>query len=132
MSTESEIKIARYKQVEKEADAFGRVIGVRRLRPSEQSKVIGMTPDLSGGEITDLINDDGQPVIMSHRGPLFVAAAVCDIDDKHLPFPKNRAESDWAYDNLDIEGINAAIKAIARLSQTNVSTAEEIKDEAKN
>jgi hypothetical protein len=48
MSTESEIILARYKAVEKEADAFGRVIGVRRLKPSEQTAVAGFCSDLSG------------------------------------------------------------------------------------
>jgi hypothetical protein len=39
MPTESEIKVARYQKVEKEPDGLGRVIGVRRLKPSEQTRV---------------------------------------------------------------------------------------------
>jgi hypothetical protein len=41
MPTESEIKVARYQKVEKEPDGLGRVIGVRRLKPSEQTRVAG-------------------------------------------------------------------------------------------
>ena len=48
MLTESEILLARYKAVEKEADTLGRVIGVRRLKPSEQTKVAGYCPELTG------------------------------------------------------------------------------------
>ncbi len=51
MQTESEIKIARYQTVEKEADGFGRLIGVRRLKPSEQTKLAGMTADLTGSAL---------------------------------------------------------------------------------
>jgi hypothetical protein len=43
MPTESEIKIARYQKVEKEPDGLGRVIGVRRLKPSEQTRVAALT-----------------------------------------------------------------------------------------
>ena len=42
MTTESETKLARYKTIEKEADAWGRVIGVRRLKPSEKTKLTGL------------------------------------------------------------------------------------------
>ena len=38
----------RYTESAQEADDFGRLIVVRRLRPSEQAKIEGMTVDLAG------------------------------------------------------------------------------------
>jgi hypothetical protein len=128
MTTESEVKLARYSQVEKEADDFARVIGVRRLKPSEEAKLIGMTPDLTGHEET--LNEKGETVQVSHRLVLMVVASVCMIDDARIPFPRNRGELDAMYDRLDREGLAAAGRAMARLNPP-----EEIKDpqaEAKN
>jgi hypothetical protein len=112
---ESERFLNRYKQVEKEADALGRLIGVRRLKPSEQTKIVGMTPDLSGGE--DVMHPiTGEKVTVSNRMALMVAAAVCLIDESPIPFPRNRGELDAIYDRLDREGLGAASVAIARLA----------------
>jgi hypothetical protein len=133
MSTESEIKLQRYSQVEKEADDMGRVIGVRRLKPSEENKLNGMTADLVGYQEAD-IEIDG--VItrksMSHRVPLFLAASVCMIDDVRIMFPKTRGELDAMSDRLDKEGIVAAAKAIARLTKDDMEIQIVQKDEAKN
>lgn len=127
MTTESEAKLARYSTVEKEADEFGRVIGVRRLKPSEQTKVAGMTADLTGHE--DAVTPEGERVKVSHRLPLMMAAAVCMIDDVRIPFARNRGELDAMYDRLDVEGLAAAAKAMARL---NPPTVEDPLAEAKN
>lgn len=117
MTTESDVILARYKQVEKEADALGRVIGVRRLKPSEQTKVAGMCSDLTGSD--EVINEKtGEKVLIPHRVPLLVASAVCMIDDVHIPFPRNRAELDAIYDRLDVEGLTAAGTAMGRLNQS--------------
>lgn len=126
-STEAEIRLARYRKVEREADEMGRIIGVRRLRPSEQGKLQGMTADLTGHEIVK--TDDGQQISVSHRTPYVCAAAVCEIDGLPVPFPKNRGELDAIYDRLDYEGVKAAATAMARLDP-----AAETKplDEAKN
>jgi hypothetical protein len=118
LQTESEIKLARYSQVEKEADAFGRLIGVRRLKPSEQTKLAGMTADLTGSD--EIVNDEGKKVMIAHRTPLVLAAAVCRIDESHIPFPRNRGELDAIYDRLDIEGLTAAGKAMGRLAETEI------------
>jgi hypothetical protein len=128
MQTESEIKLARYSTVEKEADDFGRVIGVRRLKPSEQTKLAGMTADLSGSDEAE--QPDGTKVQVSHRLPLMIAASVCKIDEIHIPFPRNRGELDSMYDRLDAEGIAAASRAMVRLSETFAVTNPI--DEAKN
>lgn len=114
MSTESEIKLARYSEVTKEADEMARVIGVRRLKPSEQTKIAGMTSELSGYD--EMTNDKGVKIQIPHRMPLLLAAAVCMIDDSHIPFPRNRGELDAIFDRLDKEGIAAAGKAWVKLN----------------
>jgi hypothetical protein len=128
MQTESEIKLARYSTVEKEADKFGRVIGVRRLKPSEQVKVSGFTAELTGSD--EVLSDTGDKVLIPHRMPLLIASAVCMIDEARIPFPRSRSELDAIYDRLDSEGIAAAGIALVRLSGTD--TVENGLDEAKN
>lgn len=128
MSTESEVILERYKAREKEPDALGRVITVRRLKPSEQSKVAEYCKDLTGSD--DAVNPStGDKVSIPHRMPLLVAAAVCMIDDVHIPFPRDRGQLDAIYDRLDVEGIAAAGAAFGRLSGS--ATAESLAD-AKN
>lgn len=120
MQTESEVKLARYRTIEKEADAFGRVIGVRRLKPSEQTKVAAMCTDLAGSdEIID--GESGEKVLIPHRMPLLISAAVCMIDEAHVPFPRDRRELDAIYDRLDMEGLQAASTAIGRLNGASVA-----------
>ncbi|SHG91768.1 hypothetical protein [Bradyrhizobium erythrophlei] len=127
MTTQSEIILARYKRVEREADAFGRLIGVRKLKPSEQTKVAGYTADLSGAD--EVFTPDGRKVNFPHRIPLLVAAAVCEIDNLPIPFAKSRAELDAIYDRLDEEGLAAASRAVARLQ---VDAVTDPNDAAKN
>lgn len=134
MTTESEIRLARYRKHEREADALGRVIEVRRLRPSELTKLQGMTAELTGFDEAEVADETtGQPrkVQISHRMPLMIAAAVCAIDGQLIPFPKSRGELDSIYDRLDAEGIASAGIAIARLSADDAPPADPV-DEAKN
>lgn len=119
MTTESEAKLARYNTIEKEADDFGRLIGVRRLKPSEQTKVAGMTSDLTGSD--EVAGSENEKVFVPHRLPLLIAAAVCMIDEARIPFPRNRGELDAIYDRLDAEGLAAASRAMVRLTQTMVA-----------
>lgn len=129
MSTESEIILARYKAVEKQADSLGRIIGVRRLKPSEQTKVAGFCADLPGYD--EVTAPDGTMMRVPHRMPLLIAAAVCLINDSPIPFPRNRAELDSIYDRLDAEGLAAAGAGVAKLAEQE-STVEQPLDEAKN
>lgn len=135
----------RYKERAKEADVFGRIITVRRLRPSEQSMLAGMTDDLEGSteidetaEETDpetgktVIRKTGRKTQLQHRTPLMIAAAVCELDGHHLPFPKNRGELNSIYDALDVEGITAAGKALAKLGQGDDAPPADTVDAAKN
>ena len=134
MTTESEIKLARYSTVEREEDAFGRLIGVRRLKPSELAKATGMTEDLGGSEEMPERDENGNltgnTITIPSRLPLQVAAAVCEIDQIKIPFPRNRGELDAIYDRLDKEGMDAASKAFVRLMQSDAQVDQ--KEEAKN
>ena len=123
MATESEVKLARYQQIEKEVDGFGRIIGVRRLKPSEQTKVAGMTTDLTGHDVApvqDPETGEGLFVNIPHRAPLILVASVCLIGESPIPFARNRAELDAVYDRLDVEGLMAAAKAMNRLNETEI------------
>jgi hypothetical protein len=42
--TPTEERLNRYRQIEREADALGRLIGVHRLKISQQLKIEEMTP----------------------------------------------------------------------------------------
>jgi hypothetical protein len=117
MTTESEAKLARYSATENEVDGFGRVIVVRRLRPSEQTKLAGMTAELTGSD--EVTKPDGTKITIPHRTPLVIAASVSKIDESHIPFPRNRSELDAIYDRLDVEGLIAATKAAQRLDDTD-------------
>lgn len=110
--TPSEEFTKRYTRVEREQDVFGRTIGVRRLRPSEQLKVQGMTSDLEGEASFGAV---GSETIIPRRMPAIMAASVCEIDGSPITFPKNRAELDAVLDMLDTEGMEAAIKAFTRI-----------------
>jgi hypothetical protein len=132
--SETDVRLARYRQIERETDVFGRRIGVRRLRPSEQGRLQGMTADLSGTE--DVENPETHELMrVSHKTPYFIAAAVCEVDGRPVPFPRNRGELDAIYDSLDIEGITAAAKAMVVLNPPIDTTGDEDEDplaEAKN
>jgi hypothetical protein len=114
MSTETDIKLARYKEVAREADDMGRVISVRRLRPSEQIRITEMSPLLEGNVETSPVN--GATVQIPRRAPFLVVASVCMIDDMPITFPRNRGELDAILDRLDNEGLAAAIKAYGTLA----------------
>jgi hypothetical protein len=116
--TPSEEFTARYSKVERQADALGRLIGCRRLRPSQQTKISEMTPGLSGDdEVTVLDEKTGAEVVMKtpRRLQMTVAASVCEIDNIPIPFARNRGELDSIFDKLDREGMNAAMEAFFRL-----------------
>lgn len=131
MPTESEAKLARYSETVKEVDEFNRTIGVRRLKPSEQIRIGGMTPDISGYDETT--GKNGDKIQIPHRMPLMLAAAVCMIDDVHIPFPRNIGELYAIFDRLDTEGLRAAGKAWVRLNGgPDLDSVIEPKEESKN
>jgi hypothetical protein len=116
MSTASEEILARYKKVEREADSFGRLIGVKRLNPSQQLKIMEMS------------NSDNEGV----RTALFAAASVCEIDDLPVTFAKSRAELDSIIARLDQEGLEAVGKALNRLlGGDEAKSGEEVEHAAK-
>jgi hypothetical protein len=112
-----EIILARYKTVEREADALGRVFGVHRLKPADKIKIREMA----------VIAD---PNVL---GTLMVAAAVCEIDSVPVPFPKSRGELDSRINMLDEEGMVAATTAYIRVEGLKVDgeDQEDVIDAAK-
>lgn len=117
MSKSDEIaaRAAKYNQIERVADTLGRVIGVRRLKPSQQLRVEEYSSDLTGVQsFTD--DDTGKQIEVPRRTILFYAAAVCEIDETPIPFPKNRAELDAVLDRLDDEGLTAVSVALVKLA----------------
>jgi hypothetical protein len=127
MTTATEARLARYKQVEREADEFGRIIGVRRLKPSEMGKLTGYTSDIAGFD--EHTREDGTVVKVDRRTPYMVIAMICEVDGTHIPFARNRGELDSMYDSMDQEGLVAASKAVGRLT---IDAVENPKEEAKN
>jgi hypothetical protein len=130
----------RYREIEREADVFGRIIGVRRLKLSEQTRITGLCPELSGHDILDvpIYDANGEDTgntrrsYVSHRGPLMLAASVCELNRHPLPFPRTRVELDTTYDLLDGEGLEAAGNALKRLIDRTEFAPEQTKEMAKN
>jgi hypothetical protein len=138
ITSEAEAKL-RYRQIEREADSYGRIIGVRRLRPSEVTRLVGYTPELGGYDTSEVFDEETgttRVIQVPHRGALIIAAAVCELavdgQEAKLPFPRNRKELDALYDRLDGPGLNAAVKALGRLSEEEKRDEESIVDSAKN
>ncbi|MCC3246675.1 hypothetical protein LG047_15345 [Methylocystis sp. WRRC1] len=106
--------LSRYNRIERELDGLGRTIGVRRLKPSQQIKVQGLTPDLEGSG-KQINPETGEEMLIPHRAPAILAASVVEIDGVPIPFPKTRGELDSVLDHLDSEGLTAAGAAMMRL-----------------
>lgn len=115
--------IARYLKIERETDVFGRCIGVKKLKPDQRLKIVGMTPDLEGinQSLSVPMKDDEtgevsvKEVSIPYRAQALFAAAVVEIDGTPITFPKNRAELDAIMNALDEEGMTAASIALGRL-----------------
>ena len=129
-SEEIQAKEARYKKVEKVADKFGRLIGVRRLKPSEQLKIEEMAPNLEGDR--KVYDQEGKEIAVSRRAPLALAASVCMIDDIPVMFPRRREELDAILDRLDNEGIEAVIEGLGKLGEIDLDASKDPIAEAKN
>ena len=132
MSKSDEIaaRAAKYNQIERVADTLGRVIGVRRLKPSQQLKVEEFAGNLTG---TITMTDDrtGTSIEVPRRFPLMIAASVCEIDETPVPFPRNRAELDSVLDVLDDEGMTEVVEAFGKLNEEGPAKSEPERDEAK-
>lgn len=123
MSKSEEIlaRKAKYDRVEREADAYGRLFGVKRLKPSQQLRIQEMAPGLAGE--TTVAGEDGKDVSVPKILPLLLAAAVVEIDGSPLTFPRNRAELDSVLDMLEDTGMAAVAKALSRFGADDVSDA---------
>jgi hypothetical protein len=133
-SDEIKARAERYNRIEKEADSLGRIIGIRRLKPSEEMRITGLTADLDG--FNQALGENGDTIQVPKRAPYFVCAMVCEVDGFPFTMPKTRGELDAVYDRLDKEGIEAAMKAYIRLEGADKPeeepSAETVIDEAKN
>jgi hypothetical protein len=119
---------SRFKQIEREPDSLGRIIGVGRLRISQQVMISEMTPALDGE--TEMNSGTGRAFKMSRRAVPVVAASVREIDGHALPFPKTRRDLDGRMDLLDEPGIQAAVVALARLGgATSTNEPDQVEDE---
>lgn len=116
IGSETEVRISRYRQIERESDAMGRLIGVRRLKPSEQGRMHGMLSDLDKSMVRLPDPITGEVIELEVKIQYYLAAAVCEIDRIPISFPRNRGELDAILDRLDMEGIAAAGKAVLRLN----------------
>jgi hypothetical protein len=112
---ELELRKARYSKVERETDEMGRVIGVRRLKLSEQTRLTAMTPDLGGVDEIPNPAIPGSTTLVPQRAQYFIVAMVCEINGSHIPFARTRGELDSVMDRLDTEGLKAASDASLRL-----------------
>jgi hypothetical protein len=128
MTTASEEIIARkerYNRIERAPDKLGRMIGVRRLKPSQQLRIQEMAPGLDGAmSVTAETKDGLQQIEIPRNSPLVIAASVCEIDSTPIPFPKNRAELDAVLDRLDTEGLEAAGKALSGFLEEEIDPKE--------
>jgi hypothetical protein len=123
-------RAARYQQKERQADSWGRIISVQRLKQSQMSKIEGLTSDLQG--MTKIVDEaTGKETQLPRNWRMILAAHVREIDDNPLPFPKNREELDAILDRLDEEGLVAAASAFAKLNTVSESSLDVV-DEAKN
>lgn len=130
--TPKEEKLEQYRRIARKDDAFGRVIGVRMLKVSQQVKISEMTPALEGE--TEMSGDDGKVIRIPRRSIPVVVASVCEIDGQMIPFPRTRGELDSMMDLLDEEGILAAVLAYSDLkpgAKVEDGEAESMADAAK-
>jgi hypothetical protein len=119
-------KRASLNEIVRVTDVLGRLIGVKRLKPSQQLKIEEMSPNLSG--MTDILVDaeTGKTAQVPKRMPLIFAASVCEIDQRPLTFPKNRGELDSVLDMLDEEGIAAVADAFGKIIAKSVDVDTEV------
>lgn len=112
--TPTEEFTSRYRQVERVTDKMGRLIGVRRLKVSQQLKVSEMTPALEGFQ--EFFTEGDKKITIPRRSLPLIAASVCEIDGQAYAFPRSRAELDDMMDKLDEEGLAAAVQASVNLN----------------
>lgn len=133
MVTKSEDILARkakYDRIERVTDKTGRVIGVHRLKPSQQLRIQELAPGLDG--MTTMTDEStGKTISVPKITPLAIAASVAEIDGSPFPFPRSRGELDMMIDVLDDEGLTAAAAGLANLSSDDSDGADN-KESAKN
>jgi hypothetical protein len=129
-------KRASLNEIVRVTDTFGRLIGVKRLKPSQQLKLEEMSPNLSGTTTIVVNSETGETAEIPKRMPLLFAASVCEMDQRPLTFPKTRGELDSVLDMLDEEGIAAVAEAFGKIAMKSVGpegdATQDVVDAAKN
>jgi hypothetical protein len=131
IADELELRRARYSHIEREADSMGRIIGVRRIKLSEITRLTAMTPDLGGMDEIQNPEQPGATMLVQQRSQYIVVAMVCEINGAHIPFARNRGELDAIMDRLDREGMEAAGAAVMRIMAEDAAEGPPL-DKAKN
>lgn len=121
MRTLAEIKET-YQKIERVADSVGRMIGVKKLKVSQQLRLNELTPMLDGS--IELTKPDGSKLEMPRRTYPMLAASVVEINGNPIPFPKTRGELDSMIDELDEPGLLAVVIALAKLSPADLEEGE--------
>ena len=120
-----------YNKIEHVTDTYGRAIGVKRLKPSQQLLVQEMAPMLEG--TTPVQDDDsGETIQMPRISPLILAASVCEVDGSPITFARSRAELNSVLDMLDGPGLRAAAEGLAMLQASAAGVEGTGVDAAKN
>jgi hypothetical protein len=137
--TKSEEILARrasLNEIVRVTDVLGRLIGVRRLKPSQQLRIEEFSPSLSGTTTIVVNPETGETAEIPKRMPLIFAASVCEIDQRPLTFPKTRGELDSVLDMLDEEGIAAVANAFGEIIKKAVGddgdASKDVVEQAKN
>jgi hypothetical protein len=129
-------KRASLNEIVRVTDVFGRLIGVKRLKPSQQLKIEEMSPNLSGTTTIVVNSETGESVEVPKRMPLVFAASVCEIDQRPITFAKSRGELDSILDMLDEEGIAAVANAFGQIIQKSADadsdTTKDVVEQAGN
>jgi translation initiation factor 2B subunit (eIF-2B alpha/beta/delta family) len=101
-------------QINREKDAAGRVIGVKRLTFIETHKIT-----LTMGE-----NSSNSTALTQ----AMLTAAVCEIDGEAIRFPNTQLQIEAMMTRLDFHGIAAANKAHSRFVSVSTDGDQEIKN----
>jgi|GEM_PF-1990801 len=98
-------------------DTLGRSIKVRKLKPSERSRLSLALGDAAKDQV--------------FFGNAFLAAAVVELDGERIARPSSKLEAEVLMDRLDDEGLEAVGNAYVEHFAVKPLTAEEV-DAAKN
>lgn len=128
-SEEIEARHKKYSATQTAADSLGRLISVRRLKPSQQLTIEGLASDLMGSMVI-IDPSTGREIEVPRNMPLKLAATVVEIDGNPVTFPKTRPELNALLDRLDDEGMGAVAEALSKFGVPD--SVEDVEAQTKN